>query len=415
MHGRDESAWKAVVFDPSLPEARRRLSSLHSSGEVWAVQDTLSDQLLALAETRHPDVRSLPPAKRQPVLESLVQEYLDGRSSGHIGRWIFYPWSGQLVHVLDPEAFRELRLDRNRNKITREEQQRLRSFTIGIVGLSVGDAVALTLAMEGVGGHFKLADFDDLELTNMNRLRAGCHELGLPKTVLAARQIAELDPWMEVSLFSDGIQRENIEEFFCAEPSLDVLVEECDSVDVKLLLREQARALRVPVVMETSDRGVLDVERFDQEPDQPLMPGVSSDSRAALSSGEKFKHILKFVGVETISPRLGASLLEIERTIATWPQLVSDVVLGGATVAVALRKLALGQPLPSGRCAIDLQERLTHVQWTTPFVAPAPEASSSRAEPGLAPLLGEILRETGSFPSRGTSPVGYESQPAGMF
>ena len=146
-----------------------------------------------------------------------------------------------------------------------------------------------------------------------------------------------------------------------------------------------------------------------------LMPGVRSDSRAALSSGEKFKHILKFVGVETISPRLGASLLEIERTIATWPQLASDVVLGGATVAVALRKLALGQPLPSGRCAIDLQERLTHVQWTTPFVAPAPEASSSRAEPGLAPLLGEILRETGSFPSRGTSPVGYESQPAGMF
>ena len=115
MLGRDESAWKGVVFDPSLPEARRRLSSLHSSGEVWAVQDTLSDQLLALAETRHPDVRSLPPAKRQPVLESLVQEHLDGRSSGHIGRWIFYPWSGQLVHVLDPEAFRELRLDRNRN------------------------------------------------------------------------------------------------------------------------------------------------------------------------------------------------------------------------------------------------------------------------------------------------------------
>ena len=94
----------------------------------------------------------------------------------------------------------------------------------------MGNAVALSLALEGIGGHLRLADFDHLELTNMNRLRAGCHELGLPKTVLAARQIAEIDPWLQVTLFNEGIRRDNVDEFFSAEPALDVLVEEC--VDV---------------------------------------------------------------------------------------------------------------------------------------------------------------------------------------
>jgi hypothetical protein len=42
---------------------------------------------------------------------------------------------------------------------------------------------------------------------------------------------------------------------------------------LKILLREKARALRLPVLMETSDRGMLDVERFDLEPDRPILYG----------------------------------------------------------------------------------------------------------------------------------------------
>jgi hypothetical protein len=38
-----------------------------------------------------------------------------------------------------------------------------------------------------------------------------------------------------------------------------VLVEECDSFDVKILLRSPVRALGILVVMETSDRGMIDV------------------------------------------------------------------------------------------------------------------------------------------------------------
>ncbi len=66
-----------------------------------------------------------------------------------------------------------MRLDRNRNLITAEEQDRLGLLRIGIVGLSVGHAIAYILAQEGLCGQLRLADFDDLELSNLNRVPAG--------------------------------------------------------------------------------------------------------------------------------------------------------------------------------------------------------------------------------------------------
>jgi len=72
---------------------------------------------------------------------------------------------------------------------------------------------------------------------------------------------------------------------------LDLLVEECDSLDVKFLVREAARDRCIPVLMETSDRGVLDVERFDLEPQRPIFHGLlgdmDSEKLAGLTLAEK--------------------------------------------------------------------------------------------------------------------------------
>ena len=59
--------------------------------------------------------------------------------------------------------------------IPRAEQRRLAELRVGVVGLSVGHSTALTLALEGVGGELRLADFDTLALSNLNRLRTGLH------------------------------------------------------------------------------------------------------------------------------------------------------------------------------------------------------------------------------------------------
>ncbi|MEU7141242.1 hypothetical protein ABZ942_17445 [Nocardia sp. NPDC046473] len=61
------------------------------------------------------------------------------------------------------------------------------------------------------------------------------------------------------------------------------------------------------------------------------------------------------VDADRISPELAAAFPEIGRTLSSWPQLASDVALGGALVAEAARRILLGVPCESGRFYIDLE------------------------------------------------------------
>jgi len=143
---------------------------------------------------------------------------------------------------------------------------------------------------------------------------------------------------------------------------LDLVIEECDSLDVKLLVREEARQRHIPVLMETSDRGLLDIERFDLEPERPifhgLLPGLHSSDLAGLTIQQKAPYVLRMLGAADVSSRGAASLLEVGDTLTGWPQLGSDVTLGAASAAAAVRRLGLAGDLPSGRVRIDVEEAL---------------------------------------------------------
>lgn len=322
-----------TVLDPRDPDDLRTLHRLRRSPGI-TVLDTLSRQRRTLAE--------VVPTPDAAVLDEAP-------------RWIHYPWRHTLVHLLGPTGFRLLRLDRNRNKITAAEQDRLREVRIGVVGLSVGHAVAHTLALEGLCGTLHLADFDTLDLSNLNRIPAGILDLGERKTDVAARRIAELDPYLDVRCRPEGVTADSADDFVAG---VDLVVEECDSLDVKVLIREAARRHRVPVIMETSDRGLLDVERFDLDPERPLFHGaagvVTSDRVAGLSTHDKVPYVMAILGADQVSSRFAASMVEVDRTVSTWPQLGGDVALGGATVAAAVRRWARGDALPSGRVRIDV-------------------------------------------------------------
>ena len=64
------------------------------------------------------------------------------------GRWAYYPWRRAVVAVLGPRGFRAVRLDRNRNVITTDEQTRLGELRIGVAGLSAGHVIAHTIAAQ---------------------------------------------------------------------------------------------------------------------------------------------------------------------------------------------------------------------------------------------------------------------------
>jgi molybdopterin/thiamine biosynthesis adenylyltransferase len=278
------------------------------------------------------------------------------------GRWAYYPWRRTVVAVLGPRAFRAVRLDRNRNNITPDEQDKLGALRIGVAGLSVGHIIAHTLAAQGLCGRLRLADFDCLELSNLNRVPASVLDLGLNKAYVAARRVAELDPYLPVEVFDAGLTFDNVDEFV---DGLDILVEECDSLDMKTALRTAARDRGIPVLMATSDRGLIDVERFDQEPQRPILHGLLGEldlgMPAGLSSRQKVRHILRHLDAGRLSPRGAAALVEIDRSISTWPQLASDVVLGASVIAEAVRRIGLGEELRSGRVRVDVSWALNQL------------------------------------------------------
>jgi molybdopterin/thiamine biosynthesis adenylyltransferase len=364
----DPWRWKPVLFVPAVDGDRAALAALVRSGAVHELCDTLPDQLVELVTSREPALARDPDARRSAVVDQL-----DGTDLRHYGTWAWYPWSGRLVHVLPREEFRLVRTDRNRNKIDRPEQRRLLTRRIGVVGLSVGSSAAVTLAQEGVGGAFKLADFDSLGLSNLNRLRAGVHDLGVNKAVLAAREMLEIDPYLDIEVFPHGLTSQNLSAFF---DGMDLLVEECDTPWIKLAARETARERGIPVVMDCNDRGLLDIERFDLEPGRPLLHGRLGDVTAAglgeLTPEAKVDLILDMVDRDQISPALSAAIAEIGSTLSSWPQLASGVALGGALVVEAARRILLGRPCGSGRFYADLERLIApHGTSSSPLVGAA--------------------------------------------
>ncbi len=276
---------------------------------------------------------------------------------------------------------------------------------IGVLGLSVGNAAAVTFALEGIGGTFKVADFDLLSLSNMNRLRSGAPDIGLNKTVLAAREMYEIDPYLEIVRYPEGITAANMNDFLVEGGLLDLLVEECDDLYLKIVIRERCRDLGIPVIMDTSDRGLLDIERFDREPSRPIMHGligdVSAERLRGLPTKDKVPIFLDIVGGHRMSTRMAASLPEIDQSIGSWPQLASAVALGGAITADAGRRLLLGELTESGRWYVDVEGivsngsgELTH---GAPAPAPyeiAPEAQQPRTVGPAPPIDGTITAET---------------------
>jgi hypothetical protein len=328
---------------------------LSENTEIPFICDEIYSQLQELLKSQNPSVKI-----KQEEYAELINRHLAGRAISDYGVWVHYPWNRRLVHLLDEEEFVAVRTNRNRNKITSEEQAKLKTKKIGIVGLSVGQSIALTIAMERTCGELRLADFDTAELSNLNRIRTGVHTLGLNKTVIAAREIAEIDPFLNVKIFSDGLQEDKMDDFFLEGGKLDLFVEVCDGLDVKIVSRYKAREFQIPVIMDTNDRGMLDIERFDLEPERPVLHGLAHglnpESIKNLTNEEKIPYILKMIGADAISAKLKASMLEVNKSINTWPQLASSVTLGGAVTTDVCRRILLDQFHDSGRYYVDLDQ-----------------------------------------------------------
>lgn len=349
------SIHKPFFFRISLSSDLEKLNELLSFPGIIVV-DYIEDQLKELIKFKNPSLKFT-----SDELNIRVTEHIGNRSIYEYGVWVYYPWTNRLVHILDEKEFIDVRTSRNQYKITPEEKEILAQKKIGIIGLSVGQSVSVTIAMERVCGEIRLADFDLLELTNLNRIRTGVHNLGLAKVYSVAREISEIDPFLKVICYPEGLIESNMDDFFLKDGKLDLLIEESDGFDIKILSRYKAKELCIPVVMEASDRCTVDVERFDLEPNRSILHGLVDHLdihklKQLKTTEEKIPYMLDVLGIETSSLRLKASMLEIEQSINTWPQLASAVTMGGGIATDVSRRLLLNQFTDSGRYHIDIDE-----------------------------------------------------------
>lgn len=108
----------------------------------------------------------------------------------------------------------ERAFSRNIGWVTRAEQGRLRNARAAIAGLGgVGGFHLLTLARLGVGA-FTIADFDTFDLANFNRqVGAGLSTLGRPKIDVLVEMARDINPEVDIRVFSGGVQEDNVDDF----------------------------------------------------------------------------------------------------------------------------------------------------------------------------------------------------------
>jgi len=341
---------KPVIFDLKI----QSLEDIQNSYFIHRVIDTYKEQLEDLFLIRNPKYRFDKDYKKD--LDKFLGEHSDGMPLEKRGKWVYFPWNRNLVHYLDDMQHQEIRTARNKNFILEEEQKKFYNFSVGIAGLSVGSHGAITIALMGGSRKIKLADPDVISPTNLNRMRLDFMNIGENKAELVAQYIYQLNPYADISVYSEGINGKNVGEFL---DGLDILIEELDDVEMKVSMREEAKKRKIPVVMATDngDNVIIDIERFDLNSDLPIFHGrlEGFDLEEIKKAPQKeFEAMARIIDVSLVPQRILHSVLEVGKTIYSWPQLASAATLSGVALAYIVRKIALAENIISGKTEVNL-------------------------------------------------------------
>lgn len=337
-----EQSWRPARVQLAVGEKDRFMALCQEQG--IRVSDTIGRQLAELAAARFPAPGQA--GERSRFTKDVTASVDD---LAEFGLWVYLPWAAQVAHLLSPGEYLEVVTNRNRDKITRAEQELLRAKRVGVLGLSVGAEAAVVIAQEHLCGHLVLADFDRLELSNLNRLGASFTSIGQPKTKIAARRIAAIDPYLEVTLVEEKVTAANARQFVAG---LDLLVEECDGAAAKYGVREAARAAGVNVVYAADERGFLSIEPYRTRPGLPPFHGLTGPDLAA---SDRITALVEWLGgPAALSDRSQRSVTLIGTELAGYPQLASEARYAAGQIGHVVRRMLLGEDLPPFHGHLDL-------------------------------------------------------------
>ena len=360
LQGKIKEEYRPTIFNLKNKRDVKVFSALIKSGKIGRIVDTYVSQLQECFEIQNPVLVHSNDFKKK--FDFFLKEVGKDSPLWQQGAWVWYSWISTLVHILPEKEFFLVRTARNKNLIKNDEQTDFYNSVIGVAGLSVGNSIALTIVLEGGAKHIRLADSDNLTLSNTNRIRTGISNLGIKKVIMTARQIYEINPYAIVEIFKDGLTRKNISTFFNKQPKLNIVIDEIDSFGAKYLIRKWAQKLQIPLITGADNgEGVsLDIERYDLDKNTPFFNGrlgrINYGALEALSKFEIGKSIVRLIGIENIPHRLIESFFQMGKTLVSWPQLGSAATLNGAIVSYVARQVLRGKRFKHQRMLFSLEK-----------------------------------------------------------
>ncbi|GAC1600739.1 MAG: hypothetical protein NVS3B29_01600 [Candidatus Saccharimonadales bacterium] len=332
------------------------------NGKIWKIKDIYVSQLTELFEINNAELTG------KPEFSGKLEAFIAERSQPDAelrGNYVYYPWSGVVLHTITQAEQNTLRTNRMNNLVTPAEQATLSKFSAGVAGLSFGNGIALSLVYSGAADNIKIADRDIFETTNLNRVRVGLPSVNQPKTAVTAQEIYEINPYAHVDIFNDGLTPENIADFISGDPKLNIIFDVVDNFEMKVRIRLEAKKAKIPVIMLTSleDSILIDVERFDLEPEVDIFHGLLGDITDDLltkkmSEEDKAKYAMAIVGPQRVSYRNLLSLSNVGKTLVSRPHLYGTVSIVCGLAAFIVKRIALGEDMPSMRKHLLFNEAL---------------------------------------------------------
>lgn len=149
-----------------------------------------------------------------------------------------------------------------------EIENHLKKFNVGIAGAGgLGSNCAVALARIGIGT-LVIADFDNVELSNLTRQYYFVNQVGMIKADALKDNILRIRPEVKVDIHRIKLDKENIPAIFA---ECDVIVEAFDRSDMKEMLIEtvQSKLPGVPLVVGSGMAGwgkneILKVRQIDE-------------------------------------------------------------------------------------------------------------------------------------------------------
>ena len=162
---------------------------------------------------------------------------------------------------------------------------KLQDKTIAIFGLGgVGGTALEALARTGFN-HFILVDFDEVEISNLNRqILFTSKDIGKKKVVAAKERILSINQDADIQIFCLKAQEFNFDQ------KIDFAVDAIDDVDGKLNILKNAQERNIPSIMSLGmarrfEPGLVKVAKLNQTNNDPL--------------AKKIRYLVKKSGLET--------------------------------------------------------------------------------------------------------------------